>query len=71
MKTKLSLILGGLLLLGQAAMARRGGQPQTFHIFQSHLHWDHIMGLPFFVPAFIPGNRIFIYGSHPGLETAL
>jgi len=61
----------GLRPLGQAAMARRGGQPQTFHIFQSHLHWDHIMGLPFFVPAFIPGNRIFIYGSHPGLETAL
>jgi len=50
---------------------RRPGQAQTFHIFQSHLHWDHIMGLPFFVPAFIPGNRVVIYGGHRELEAAL
>jgi phosphoribosyl 1,2-cyclic phosphodiesterase len=57
---------------GLSAMARRaGGAPQTFHIFMSHLHWDHIMGLPFFVPAFIPGNRVVIYGSHLELEAAL
>jgi phosphoribosyl 1,2-cyclic phosphodiesterase len=62
----------GLRPLGQAAMARRtAGAGQTFHIFMSHLHWDHIMGLPFFVPAFIPGNRVFIYGSHLELESAL
>ena len=59
---------------GLSAMARRGGTTgpaQTFHIFMSHLHWDHIMGLPFFVPAFIPGNRVVIYGSHVELEAAL
>ncbi|MGL6109472.1 MAG: MBL fold metallo-hydrolase [Rubrivivax sp.] len=61
----------GLRPLGQAAMAQRAGKAQTFHIFMSHLHWDHIMGLPFFVPAFIPGNRVIIYGSHPHLEAAL
>jgi phosphoribosyl 1,2-cyclic phosphodiesterase len=61
----------GLRALGQAAMAQRAGKPQTFHIFMSHLHWDHIMGLPFFVPAFIPGNRVFIYGSHREIEAAL
>ena len=62
----------GLRPFGQAAMAQRGGgAAQTFHIFMSHLHWDHIMGLPFFVPAFIPGNRVVIYGGHPGLEAAL
>ena len=62
----------GLRPFGHAAMAQRsGGAGQTFHIFQSHLHWDHIMGLPFFVPAFVPGNRVVIYGSHPGLEAAL
>jgi phosphoribosyl 1,2-cyclic phosphodiesterase len=37
----------------------------------SHVHWDHIMGLPFFVPAYIPGNRIRIYGGHAELESAL
>ena len=31
----------------------------------------NIMGLPFFVPGFIPGNRVVIYGSHAGLEAAL
>ena len=39
-------------------IARHGpGTPQTYHIFMSHVHWDHIMGFPFFVPAYIPGNR--------------
>ncbi len=41
---------------------------KIFHIFISHLHWDHIHGFPFFVPAYIPGNRVNIYGFHPDLE---
>jgi phosphoribosyl 1,2-cyclic phosphodiesterase len=61
----------GLRPFGQAAMAKRNGAAQTFHIFVSHLHWDHIMGLPFFVPAFVPGNRVVFYGGHAGLEAAL
>jgi len=62
----------GLRPFGQAVMARRAATgPQTFHVFQSHLHWDHIMGLPFFVPAYIPGNRLVIYGGHRELEYAL
>ncbi len=32
------------------------------HLFISHPHWDHISGFPFFVPVFIPGNKITIYG---------
>src|SRR5262249_23726957 len=42
----------------------------TFHVFMSHLHWDHIMGFPFFLPAYIPGNHIRIYGCHRALEEA-
>ncbi len=62
----------GARSFGQAAIARHGpASPQTYHIFVSHLHWDHIMGLPFFTPAYIPGNRVRIYGSHVGLEAAL
>ncbi len=45
-------------------------RPREFHLLLSHLHWDHIQGFPFFVPALIPGNRITIYGCHPGLERA-
>jgi phosphoribosyl 1,2-cyclic phosphodiesterase len=62
----------GVRPFGQAAIARHGpGSPQTYHIFMSHVHWDHIMGLPFFTPAYIPGNRLRIYGSHTRLEAAL
>jgi phosphoribosyl 1,2-cyclic phosphodiesterase len=53
-------------------MLRRYGpnEPQTYHVFMSHLHWDHIMGFPFFTPAFIPGNRILIHSCHAGVEAA-
>ena len=62
----------GVRPFGQAALARHGpASPQTYHIFVSHVHWDHIMGLPFFTPAYIPGNRVRFYGGHPGLEAAL
>jgi phosphoribosyl 1,2-cyclic phosphodiesterase len=45
----------------------RGRIPGVYHIFMSHLHWDHIQGFPFFTPAFIPGNQINIYGFHKEL----
>ena len=32
-------------------------------MFFTHSHWDHIQGFPFFVPAFVPGNKIDIYGA--------
>jgi len=43
-------------------------KPAVFHIMMSHSHWDHIMGFPFFTPAYIPGNKIIIRGCHEGLE---
>lgn len=33
----------------------------------SHLHWDHVQGLPFFPPLLRPGNRLTIHA--PVLET--
>lgn len=51
--------------------AGKTGRSKTFRVFLSHLHWDHIMGLPFFVPAYIPGHRIEIYSCHPNVERAL
>lgn len=61
----------GLREFGQQVMARHGPVPQRYHIFMSHVHWDHIMGFPFFTPAYIPGNDITIYGCHDLLEEAL
>ncbi|HJU22705.1 MAG TPA: MBL fold metallo-hydrolase [Casimicrobiaceae bacterium] len=62
----------GLRPFGAAALVRHGAaSPQTYHVFVSHVHWDHIMGLPFFGPAYIPGNRVIFYGGHGNLEAAL
>lgn len=49
---------------------KKGILSATYHIFQSHLHWDHIHGFPFFTPAYIPGNTVHIYGFHKQLESA-
>ena len=32
------------------------------HILISHTHWDHIQGIPFFAPLFVPDNEWDIYG---------
>jgi phosphoribosyl 1,2-cyclic phosphodiesterase len=61
----------GARVFGLSVLAKHGpGPPHTFHVFMSHLHWDHIMGFPFFLPAYIPGNRVRIYGCHAVLEEA-
>lgn len=56
--------------LGKAMISRFGATAQTYHVFMSHLHWDHTMGFPFFRPVHIPGNRIVIHGCHEQLEDA-
>lgn len=57
--------------LARSMLSRYGAKaPQTYHVFMSHLHWDHIMGFPFFSPVYIPGNRIVIHGCHENLEHA-
>jgi len=62
----------GLREFGLDAMRRAaGGHPRRYHIFLSHLHWDHIMGFPFFVPAFDPEATIIIHSGHADAETAL
>lgn len=36
--------------------------PVKANIFITHTHWDHIQGLPFFTPLYIPGNSLHIHG---------
>ncbi len=42
-----------------------------FHILFSHLHWDHLHGLNFFVPIYVPGKKIHLYGVHEELEASV
>ena len=47
------------------------GHAPVYHFFLSHLHWDHIMGFPFFAPAFNPNATVIIHSGHADAETAL
>ena len=37
--------------------------PVTANVLITHSHWDHIQGLPFFIPNFIPGNLLRLHGA--------
>jgi ribonuclease BN (tRNA processing enzyme)/DNA-binding response OmpR family regulator len=39
-----------------------GAKGSRGHILISHTHWDHIQGIPFFAPLFVPGNEWDLYG---------
>ena len=59
----------GIRQLGIDLMQGPCGQGQgVIHLLISHTHWDHIMGFPFFTPAYAPGNQIIIYGRHPRIK---
>ena len=52
----------GLRNLGDRLLAGRFGRGLgTAHVLLSHFHWDHIQGIPFFIPMYILGNRFFLY----------
>jgi phosphoribosyl 1,2-cyclic phosphodiesterase len=51
----------GLRALGQKLARERAGRPAVHHVLLSHVHWDHIQGLPFFEPAYIPDTKIEVY----------
>ena len=55
---------------GVHVLAKQARRPATVNIFMSHVHWDHIMGFPFFGPAYVPGTKIRIHGCHDVLEQA-
>ncbi|HEX7759886.1 MAG TPA: MBL fold metallo-hydrolase [Caulobacteraceae bacterium] len=62
----------GFREFGVSAMRRCAeGHPRVYHVFLSHMHWDHIMGLPYFRPAFDSGATIVIHSGHPDAEEAL
>ena len=50
----------GMRALGNK-LVRESPMPDHYHVLLSHVHWDHIQGLPFFSPVYIQGTRISVY----------
>ena len=51
----------GLRGLGQSLL-REDKLPRTSNLLISHTHWDHIQGLPFFAPFYLPQHKWGVYG---------
>ncbi len=59
----------GIRQLGYELMAGPCGQGKgEIHLLFTHFHWDHLIGLPFFTPLFVPGNDIHVYAVQPDLQ---
>ncbi len=67
--------LGGEVIILDAGTGLRSfgnscSKPLNATILFSHLHWDHIQGIPFFLPMYSPESRFTLIGPK-GLKKAL
>lgn len=53
--------------LRQLGNERMKSGPRFSTILLSHLHWDHVCGLPFFTPIYVPGHRVEIASGPNGV----
>jgi len=49
-------------------VVQRPQPPAELHLFFTHFHWDHMQGLPFFVPIYSPKTRLTIHSARPPNE---
>jgi phosphoribosyl 1,2-cyclic phosphodiesterase/CheY-like chemotaxis protein len=64
----------GIRELGLALQKEFGNAPIKLTLLLTHTHWDHIQGLPFFLPAYKSKNSIRVLGyegARAGLGTIL
>jgi len=60
----------GIRELGDELLSRP--EAVDIHLLVTHIHWDHILGFPFFSPIYHPETRIVVDGSiraYKGLKT--
>jgi len=59
----------GLRALGKSLLAEFADRPIQAHIFLTHFHWDHIQGIPFFLPLYRKDNTFFFHSLlHSGSD---
>jgi phosphoribosyl 1,2-cyclic phosphodiesterase len=53
----------GLRTIGERLVAQKSSHTT---VLLSHVHWDHIQGLPFFPPIYVPGHRVEVISGPNG-----
>jgi len=56
----------GIRALGDSLL--RQSETRKIHLFMTHIHWDHLMGLPFFTPLFYSDFHIVVNGCKKCFE---
>jgi len=59
----------GIRRLGEKLIREKGNEVLTCHIFLTHFHIDHIMGIPFFSPLYSKDADLMFYAPAPQQET--
>jgi phosphoribosyl 1,2-cyclic phosphodiesterase len=57
----------GMRKLGDAIIRRNG--LVDIHLLMTHVHWDHLVGFPFFGPLYDVNTRVVVDGCRRGLES--
>ena len=59
----------GLRSLGKKCSLEQNASGEgDYHFLLSHVHWDHIQGLPFFQPIYKEGTKIHIYAMRSAAD---
>jgi phosphoribosyl 1,2-cyclic phosphodiesterase len=56
----------GFRLLGKHLI--QSHSPVSIHLLLSHGHWDHLLGLPFFEPIYLPDTEVLVDGWPPAFQ---
>jgi phosphoribosyl 1,2-cyclic phosphodiesterase len=56
----------GMRVLGE--QLRKAGAPVSLHLFLTHNHWDHLLGLPFFAPIYEEDTEVIVDGWPPAFQ---
>ncbi len=62
---------GGRIAGDELIRTEFGKGKGTLEFFVTHTHWDHIQGIPFFKPLYVPGNLVNFRSPYADLETRL